>query len=441
MPVGKTLSFLYQVPLIAANLQTKVIRMKNERPHVVIIGAGFGGIRAARKLAKSKVRITILDKHNYHLFQPLLYQVSTAGLSVDDVAYPIRAMLRQYENVVFRMAEVLAVDTETKTITLDDGNIIAYDYLVVSTGGKTNYFGMKNVAQHALGMKTLDEAVRVRNHVLQQFELASFEEDPNKRRALLTFAVVGGGPTGVESAGALSELIHQVLAKEYSRVNFKEVRIILVEAGGMLLPSMPEDLQEATMETLIRKYVEVRLCIQVEDFDGSRLFLKGGEIIPTHTVIWAAGVRAVDVLDSLRTEQDGLHRIKVNEFMQVPEQGQVFVIGDAAHFVQDGRPLPMIAPVAIQQADLVVKNICSLMAGQKLRPFQYSSVGNMATIGRNAAVVSMGFFKAQGILAWFIWSFVHILRLIDFRNRMVVFFKWVWEYFSYDRIVRIITRQ
>ena len=410
------------------------------KPHVVIIGAGFGGIRAARALAKSDVRITLIDKHNYHLFQPLLYQVSTAGLSVDDIAYPVRAMLRDQENVEFRMAEVSDISLDAKTIATDTGDI-AYDYLLMATGGMTNYYGMQGLATNAFGMKTLDEAVTIRNHILKMFELASHESDADKRRALLTFVVVGGGPTGVESAGALSELIYFVLAKEYPHINFKEVRIALVEASDGLLPAMPVDLQEATIETLIRKHVEVRLCVQVTDFDGKLLALKGGEIVPTHTVIWAAGVRASDLVDKLGLKQDRMRRAVVNEYLQVPEKPEVFVIGDAAHFKQNETPLPMIAPVAIQQAEIAAKNINSLIKDRPLNKFVYKDVGNMATIGRNAAVVSMGKFNSKGFIAWLIWSIVHILRLIDFRNRMVVFTKWIWDYLVYERVVRIITRQ
>lgn len=410
------------------------------RPHVVIVGAGFGGIRAARALAKSDVSVTLIDKHNYHLFQPLLYQVSTAGLSVDDIAYPVRAMLRNQDNVEFRMAEVTNVDLEKKQVITDTGEI-NYDYLLLAAGGITNYFGIASIAKNAFAMKTLDEAVTIRNHVLKMFELASHEKDADKRRALLTFVVVGGGPTGVESAGALSELIHYVLAKEYHDINFKEIRIVLIEASDGLLPAMPPDLQDATIETLIRKHVEVRLCVQVTDFNGKQLFLKGGEIVPAHTVIWAAGIRAAELLDKLNFNLDRAHRVIVNEHLQVPENPEVFVIGDAAHFKQNDAPLPMIAPVAIQQAEIAAANIIGMIESSSLKPFKYKDVGSMATIGRNAAVVSMGKFKLKGFFAWLTWSTIHILRLIDFRNRVVVFTKWVWDYLVYERVVRIITRQ
>lgn len=409
-------------------------------PHVVVVGGGFGGIRVALGLAKIGVRITLVDRYNYHLFQPLLYQVATAGLSVDDIAYPIRAVFRDQKNVNFRLAEVTGVDFEAKSVTMNTG-VINYDYLVIAAGGMTNYFGMESVQKNSFGMKTLDESVVIRNQILSMFELAAHEKDADKRRALLTFVIVGGGPTGVESAGALAELAYHVLTKEYHKLNFKEVRIMLVEASDKLLAAMPESLREATVETLISKRVEVRLCVQVTDYDGERLSLKGGEIVPTHTVIWAAGARAIDLMDHLGVEQASMRRAVVTETLQLPTHPDVFVIGDAAHFMQDERPLPMIAPVAMQQADVVVKNIRNLLKGKELKKFAYRDVGSMATIGRNAAVVHMGSLKIKGFIAWAIWSFVHILRLINFRNRAVVFSKWVWDYLVYERVVRLITRK
>ena len=294
---------------------------------------------------------------------------------------------------------------------------------------------------NGFGMKTLDESVMIRNHVLRMFELAAHEKDADKRRALLTFVIVGGGPTGVESAGALSELIYHVMVKEYHNMNFKEVRIMLVEASDKLFATMPKELRDATVETLIRKHVEVRLCVQVTDYNGEKLILKGGEVIPAYTVVWAAGVKANSLIDTLKVEQASMRRAIVNEFLQLPNRPEVFVIGDSAQFIQGERPLPMVAPVAIQQAEVAAKNIRSLIRCKELKKFTYRDVGNMATIGRNAAVVHMGNFKTHGFIAWAIWSFVHILRLIDFRNRAVVFVKWMWDYLVYERVVRIITRQ
>lgn len=413
---------------------------KSTKPRVVVVGGGFGGIRAALAVSKFGVKVTLIDRFNYHLFQPLLYQVATAGLSVDDIAYPIRAIVKERKNIDFRLAKVTGVDFEKKSVIMDTGSV-DYDYLVIAAGGMTNYFGIKSVEANSFGMKTLDESVIIRNHILSMFELAAHEKDADKRRAFLTFVVVGGGPTGVESAGALSELIYHVLTKEYHHINFKEARIVLVEASDKLLAAMPESLREATVETLISKRVEVRMCVQVTDYDGQRLTLKGGEVIPTNTVVWGAGVRAIDLMDNLGIEQGSMRRAVVNEYLQVPNHPEAFVIGDAAHFMQDERPLPMIAPVAMQQADVAAKNINNLLKNKELKAFKYKDVGSMATIGRNAAVVQMGNFKTHGFFAWVIWCFVHVLRLINFRNRAVVFSKWVWDYLVYERVVRIITRK
>ena len=418
--------------------------MSNEemkKPHVVVVGAGFGGIRATQKLAKanSNINITLIDRNNYDLFQPLLYQVSTACLSIDDIAYPVRATLKKYNNANFRLATIEQVDLANKKLLTDNGEV-DYDYLLMAAGATTNFFGMKNLAENAFGMKTLEEAVQIRSHVLKQFELAAHEKDPIKRKALLTFVVVGGGPTGVEEAGALSELIYLVMAEEYHTLNFKEVRIVLVEATDKLLPMMPEKLRDVTVETLIRKHVEVRLCVQVMGYDGKNLEIKGGEIIPTRTVIWAAGVCAEAIASTMGCEQDRGGRVMVNEFLQVEDHPEVLVIGDMAHFVQDGSPLATIAPVAMQQADIAAKNIASLIEGKELKSFKFRPVGSMATIGRNEAVVSMGSYKSSGFTAWMIWLVVHIWRLIDFRSKVVVFVKWMWDYLLYDRLVRIITR-
>ncbi|MDR3563131.1 MAG: NAD(P)/FAD-dependent oxidoreductase [Negativicutes bacterium] len=409
------------------------------KPQVVIVGAGFGGVQAAQALVKADVQITIIDKHNYHLFPPLLYQVATAGLSEKDIVCPVRSIFREQKNVEFCMDEFVDVDFANKRA-ITKSRQVAFDYLLIATGSTSNFFGLQTLSEHAFAMKSLSEAVSIRNHIIQMFELAAYEQDQDKRRALLTFVVVGGGPTGVESAGALSELIYFVLTKEYHHLNFKEVRIVLVEASDTLLPVMPPDLQEATIKTLSQKKVEVRLLVQVSDYDGTALSLKGGEIIPTRTVIWAAGVRAHDQLDKLGVEQDRGHRVMVNDYLQLSRDPAVFVIGDAAHFKQDGVPLPMVAPVAVQQAVVAADNILNLIHERPLRKFVYKPLGDVATIGRNAAVVHIGRFKAKGFIAWVIWSVVHIMRLVRFRNRTVVFMKWMWEYLTYDRIEHAISR-
>ena len=415
------------------------MQKKSKRPHVVIVGAGFGGLKTAQLLAKHPIDITIIDKNNYHLFQPLLYQISTAGLSVDDIAHPIRSIFCEKPNVDFHMAEVKQIDMDKKII-MTDYTAIDYDYLVLAAGGQNNFFGMESISKNTMGMKTLIEAVNIRNHILSRFELAAHEKDEEKRRALLKFVIVGGGPTGVEEAGALSELVYFVLNKEYHTLNFEEVKIILVEATDKVLPTMPEKLRTATINTLIKKNIEVRLCEAVVDYDGRELIFKSGEKMATRTVIWAAGVKAVSLVDRLGCEQDRAGRAIVDEYLQLPNKKDVFAVGDMANFMQDGASLAMIAPVAMQQADIAAENVLALIKNKPLKKFRYKSVGAMATIGRNDAVVSMGSYTSEGLVAWLMWSVIHIWRLIDFRSRIVIFLKWIWYYIRYDRMARIITR-
>ncbi|WP_312562143.1 NAD(P)/FAD-dependent oxidoreductase [Anaerospora sp.] len=411
-----------------------------ENPHVVIIGAGFAGLQAARDLDNAPVQVTLIDKQNYHLFQPLLYQVATAGLSPEDIAHPVRAILRGQDNLNFRNTEVIDVKLTEQRLVTKTGEL-HYDYLIIAAGGTHNFFGLRSVAAHSFGLKTIEEAVSIRNHVLERFELANQENDADKRRAMLTFVVVGGGPTGVESAGALSELFYKVLTKDYPRLNFKEVRILLLEAGQNLLPAVPEDLQEFTTETLWKKHVEVRFGAMVTDFDGERVTLKGGEIIPAQTLIWAAGVRAAGLIDMLGVNQGSLARAIVTPTLQLSEHPEVFVIGDAAHCEENGKPLPMNALVALQQGSAAASNIWRLLQDDKCEPFIFHDLGSMATIGRNSAVAKIGSLKIKGLIAWLLWTGVHIVRLAGFRNRLFVFWKWFWDYIFYERAVRLITKE
>ncbi|WP_312521008.1 NAD(P)/FAD-dependent oxidoreductase [Anaerospora sp.] len=411
-----------------------------ETPHVVIIGAGFAGLQAARDLDNAPVQVTLIDKQNYHLFQPLLYQVATAGLSPEDIAHPVRAILRGQDNLNFRNTEVIDVKLTEQRLVTKTGEL-HYDYLIIAAGGTHNFFGLRSVAAHSFGLKTIEEAVSIRNHVLERFELANQENDADKRRAMLTFVVVGGGPTGVESAGALSELFYKVLTKDYPRLNFKEVRILLLEAGQNLLPAVPEDLQEFTTETLWKKHVEVRFGAMVTDFDGERVTLKGGEIIPAQTLIWAAGVRAAGLIDMLGVNQGSLARAIVTPTLQLSEHPEVFVIGDAAHCEENGKPLPMNALVALQQGSAAASNIWRLLQDDKCEPFIFHDLGSMATIGRNSAVAKIGSLKIKGLIAWLLWTGVHIVRLAGFRNRLFVFWKWFWDYIFYERAVRLITKE
>ena len=406
---------------------------------VVVVGAGFGGLRAARALRRAPVQVVLVDRNNYHLFQPLLYQVATAGLEPEEIAKPARAILRGQKNFDFRMVEVTRLDFAARRLDTSAGPM-NYDFLVLAPGGETNFFGLESMQRYGMGLKDIPDAVAIRNHVLTCFEQAMLEPDAERRRALLTFIVVGGGPTGVEMAGALSELIRLVLVKDYPRLNIKDVRILLLEATDKLLAAMPERLGEAAGKTLWRKYVEVRFGASVADYDGDRIRLKSGEVIPAQTVIWAAGVRASPLNATLGLPAARQGRIPVEPTLQVPGHPEVFIIGDAAYREQDGEPLPMVAPVAIQMGQAVARNIRRLLRGHPLRPFHYRDQGTLATIGRNAAVANVYGLKLSGFPAWVMWLVVHIIQLIGFRNKLFVLINWAWDYFFYERAARLITR-
>jgi NADH dehydrogenase, FAD-containing subunit len=407
-------------------------------PHIVIVGAGFGGLRAARSLAHAPVRVTLVDKNNYHLFQPLLYQVATAGISPDEIAHPVRGILRSQKNLEFILAEVKQVDLAGKVLHTNAGDL-PFDALILAVGGVTQFFGMQSLEHNAFGLKNIGDATSVRNHLLTMFELANQEPDPAVRQSLLTFVVVGGGPTGVETSGALSELTHLVLAKDYPHLDISNVKIILLEAFDRLLPAFPTELRDNTLAVLRKKHVDVRFGAAVSDFDGMRVSLKDGSVIPTQTVIWAAGVKAAPVMGTLGVPQGSLGRLPVEPTLQVKEYPYTFVIGDAALINgTDGRPLPMVAPVAMQQAEVAAHNAVALLNGGSLQAFAYKDPGSMATIGRREAVARLGNLNFRGVLAWFIWLFVHLMQLVGFRNRVLVLVNWAWDYFFYERAVRMI---
>jgi NADH dehydrogenase len=408
-------------------------------PTVVIVGAGFGGLRAARALRRAPVQVVLLDRNNYHLFQPLLYQVATAGLEPEQIAKPVRAILRGQKNLDFRMTEVTGADFAARRLKTTSGPV-PYDYLILALGGETNFFGLDGVARHGFGLKDIPDAVAIRNHVLTCFEQAMLEPDPERRRARLTFVVVGGGPTGVEMAGALSELIRLVLVKDYPRLNIKDVRVLLLEATDRVLGAMPERLREAAGATLWRKHVEVRFGATVADFDGARVCLKSGEVIPAHSVIWAAGVQAAGLAARLGLSTARQGRVVVDPTLQVPGHREVFLVGDAAYVEADGVPLPMVAPVAMQMADTAARNVVRELRGQPAEPFRYRDPGSLATIGRNAAVAHIFGLQLKGFPAWVMWLVVHIIQLIGFRNKLFVLLNWAWDYFFYERAVRLITR-
>ena len=408
-------------------------------PTVVVVGGGFGGLNAARALRRAPVNVVLVDRNNYHLFQPLLYQVATAGLEPEEIARPVRAILRGQPNFDFRMVEVHRVDFAHRRLETSMG-AIPYDYLLLSHGGETNFFGLDSVKQCGLGLKDIPDAVKIRNHVLTCFEQAMLEIDAERRRAMLTFVVVGGGPTGVEMAGALSELIRLVLVKDYPRLNIKDVRILLLEATDKILAAMPERLRDAAVKTLWRKWIEVRFSAVVADFDGELVRLKSGEVIPAHTVIWAAGVKAAPLSDRLGLPAARQGRIAIEPTLQLRMYPEVYVIGDAAYLEENGEPLPMVAPVAIQMGKHAARNIVHALRGEPLEPFRYRDQGTLATIGRNAAVADVYGIKAKGFPAWVLWLGIHIIQLIGFRNKLFVLLNWAWDYFFYERAARLITR-
>ncbi len=397
-------------------------------------------MRLARALRRAPVRVLLLDRHNYHLFQPLLYQVATAGLEPEQIARPVRAILGRQPNFDFRMVEVTGVDFTARQVQTTGGPF-AYDYLVLAVGGATNFYGLKGVQREGFELKDIPHALALRNHVLRCFETAMLETDADRRRALLTFAVVGGGPTGVETAGALSELIRLVLVRDYPRLNLNDTRVLLLEAADRLLTSFPPKLSAAAQRTLWRKHVEVRFGATVEEYDGNNLQLQSGEVIPAATLMWAAGVQAAELARTVGLETARQGRVKVLPTLQVEGRPEVFVIGDAAYLEVDGTPLPMVAPVAIQMARTAVANIRRLIAGggAPLETFRFKDPGSLATIGRNAAVASIGGLAFKGFAAWVVWLVIHLFQIITFRNKLAILLNWAWDYFFYERGARLIT--
>jgi NADH dehydrogenase len=420
----------------------KEARVKTEKlPHVVIIGAGFGGLETAQRLRNAPVQITLIDRHNYHLFQPLLYQVAIAGLVPSQIAYPLRTIFRKQKNLNFQMSEVTSIDFKGRYIR-SNGSVIAYDYLVVAVGGQTNFFGLQAVEENSFQLKSIESATSTRNHLLRMLERASREPDPDVRKALLTFVVVGGGPTGVETAGALVELITHVMVKDYPQMELSEVRVLLIEALGNVMMAYPDELRKATMNLLENRGVEILLNTRLTDYNGQRITLADGSHIDAHTLIWTAGVRAAEITDWLGVQQASGGRVRVEPTLQLPQHPEVFVVGDAA-YVEDsrGQPLPMLATVAQQQAKVAASNIQKLLREESPQPFQYEDPGLLATIGRNAAVARIWGLSFSGFIAWVIWVALHIYRLIGFRNRLVVLINWAWDYLFYDNQVRLITRE
>jgi len=412
-------------------------RATRSRPRIVIIGAGFGGLSAAKALERSPVDVVLIDRHNYHLFQPLLYQVATAGLSPADIAAPMRGVLRHQANATVVLAQATGIDVKAKEVVLDDGRI-AYDQLIIATGARHAYFGRDEWERYAPGLKRIDDATTLRRRILLAFEKAENEPDEAERRRLLNFVVIGGGPTGVEMAGAIAELARKALSRDFRNIDPRQARIVLIESGPRVLGPFPEDLSQAAEGSLVELGVEVRLGkpVTVCDEDG---VVVDGERLDARTIVWAAGVVASPAGKWIEAERDRAGRIKVNDDLSVPDHPEIFAIGDTACAMQNGKPLPGVAPVAKQQGVYVARAITARLAGKAASPFRYRDYGMMATIGRKRAVASLGGVHITGFIAWVIWSIAHVYYLIGYRNRLAVVLNWGWNYLTFQSGTRLIT--
>ncbi|PYQ32269.1 MAG: FAD-dependent oxidoreductase [Acidobacteria bacterium] len=406
----------------------------SELPRVVILGGGFGGLYAAKALRRAPVRITMLDRRNYHLFQPLLYQVATAALNPSDIAYPIRSVVAHQKNTTVLLAEATAIDVQKKIVKLVDGEV-AYDYLIVATGATHSYFNHPEWEPHAPGLKGVEDALEIRRRVLLAFEAAEREVDPDRQKAWLTFVIVGAGPTGAELAGALSEIARHTMIRDFRRIEPASARVIVIEGKERVLPTYSPDLSKKAEEQLRRLGVEVITNAIVTQIDDHDVFI-GDKPIPTRTVLWAAGVQASPLARTLGVPLDRAGRVLVNDDLTLPGHPEVFVIGDLAAMRM---PLPGVAQVAMQGGVHAARSIEGDLAGKPRQPFHYRDKGSLATIGRAAGVADLGRIHLSGFPAWFIWLTVHIFFLIGFRNRLLVFLQWAWAYVTYQRGARLIT--
>ncbi len=410
-------------------------------PRVIIVGGGFGGIQLAKSLRDKEVQVLMLDKHNYHTFQPLLYQVATGGLEPDSIAFPLRKIFKQHKNVFFRVANVESVLPEQNKIITNIGEV-HYDYLVIATGSTTNFFGNEMIENHSMHMKSIPEALNLRSLILQSFEEALLKDSINAQEALMNFVIVGGGPTGVETAGALAELKMHVLPSDYPDLDLRRMQINLVESNERVLSSMSEQASEMSDSFLKEMGVVIRTNDAVVSYDGHYAKLRSGKVLESANLIWTAGVKAATFKGLEKTEFVRGGRIKVDEYNVVSGYTNIYAIGDVAAMITEEYPNghPGVAQVALQQAKNLSKNIISILNGRKLKAFRYFDMGSMATVGRNKAVVDLPFIRFQGFFAWFVWMFLHLLFLVGFRNKMVVLINWIWNYFSYDRGTRLIIR-
>ncbi|MBV9231139.1 MAG: NAD(P)/FAD-dependent oxidoreductase [Chloroflexi bacterium] len=419
--------------------RTDLTHIPATKPRVVIVGAGFGGIRAAHALRNAPIEVTVIDRNNHHLFQPLLYQVATAALSPADISAPIRHILRKQKNTTVIMAEVTGVDLQQQRV-LTNEHSIPYDYLVIATGARHSYFGHDEWEPFAPGLKTIVDATSLRRRILLAFEAAEVEPDPERQRALLTFVLVGAGPTGVEMAGAIAELAHSALTSDFRHIDPKMARIILVEAAPRMLLAFPDALAKKARLALNHLGVEVRTGAPVESIDSEGVVI-AGKHLPAKTVIWTAGVAASPAGQWLGAEVDRAGRVKVNDDLTFSGYSNVFIIGDTASFIQDGKPLPGVAPVAMQEGHYVASLITQRVTGKGSAPdsFRYHDKGNLATVGRSFGIADLGRFRLTGFVGWVFWLAVHIFFLIGFRNRFLVMFQWAWSYLTFQRGARLIT--
>ena len=406
-----------------------------ERPRVIIIGAGFAGLWAARSLSHSQAEVLVLDRNNYHTFFPLLYQVAAAELEPEDIVYPVRSVLRGQKNIRFLMNEVTEIDLAAKLVKTTD-HVFPYDFLVLAIGSTSHFFGVTGADRHAFQLKTLEQAVALRNHILFRFERALCETDPERREQMLTFAIVGGGPTGVEFAGALAELIHGPLVKDYQALDPQEMHVLLLEASDHLLATFPENLGSYAQKRLQKLGVEIRLRATVSQITPRFVEFTDGTRIPLETVIWTSGVRGESFKAELPTMRNG--QVKILPTLQSTDHPEVYVIGDLASLEEDGHSLPMLAPVATQQGEAAACNIIRQINGQEPVPFHYHNRGTMVTIGRNSAIAYVGGHTFAGFPAWILWLSIHLYGLIGFRNRLLVLINWAWDYLFFERAVSLI---
>ncbi len=426
---------------MSEKIQTKFNVPETDRERIVIIGAGFAGLELAKRLAKSKYQVVLLDKNNYHQFQPLFYQVAMAGLEPSSIVFPLRKMFQRNKHIHIRVTEVDRVDTEKQQIFTDIG-YLNYDYLVLAIGAYTNFFGNESIAKKSISMKSVGEALYLRNEILSDYEKALITPDYDERQKLLDIVVVGGGPTGVEVCGSLAEMKMHVIPKDYPELNVSEIEIHLLQGGDSLLAGMSENASQGALDYLTELGVKVQLNTRVEDYDGEKVYIKGGQTIPTHKMIWAAGIVGNKIKGLPESCIQRGNRLAVNDYLEVEGVHRIFAVGDVAVLKSDEYPYghPQVAQVAIQMGRFLAKNFDRQSKGKLREKFAYSDKGSMATVGRNKAVVDLPGWKFKGAFAWLVWLFVHLFSLVGFRNRFIVFFNWIVNYLTYDQSLRLIIR-